>query len=133
MQAPDDIDLIVGLNIRRLRLLQRVSQVQLADAIGVTFQQVQKYERASNRISASKLYQVAQFFQVSVAVFYAGTADPRAAGSRAVLEMHPHVSRMSRAMMSISSEHIKQSVVGLVEHLATLDKRHSVGDEEQSA
>jgi len=56
------VDIEVGLNIRNKRRKLKLTQVQLARAIGVTFQQVQKYESAKNRVSASRLYQIARIF-----------------------------------------------------------------------
>lgn len=53
-----------------------VSQERLAEALGLTFQQVQKYERGSNRVSASKLYEIARFLGSPIAYFFEGLADP---------------------------------------------------------
>jgi len=60
------------------RKLLGVSQEQLAGALGLTFQQVQKYERGANRVSASKLYEIARTLQVPVSFFFDGLADPLA-------------------------------------------------------
>jgi transcriptional regulator with XRE-family HTH domain len=56
--------------------MQGVSQEKLADALGLTFQQVQKYERGANRVSASKLYEIATALQAPVSYFFDGLADP---------------------------------------------------------
>ncbi|MET0274226.1 MAG: helix-turn-helix transcriptional regulator [Phenylobacterium sp.] len=69
------IDRHVGLRIRIRRKELGVSQERLAESIGLTFQQVQKYERAANRISASKLWEVAQALSTTVAYFYEGLGD----------------------------------------------------------
>ncbi|MDX1710903.1 MAG: helix-turn-helix domain-containing protein [Rhodovibrionaceae bacterium] len=68
----DPVDLHVGRRIRALRLQQGMSQERMAEALGVTFQQIQKYERGSNRIGASRLFDVAQALDVPVSHFYAG-------------------------------------------------------------
>lgn len=73
--APNPIDQHVGLRIRLRRKELGISQERLADAIGLTFQQVQKYERAANRVSASKLYEMARALKTSVAYFYEGLPD----------------------------------------------------------
>lgn len=65
------IDVRVGENIRRRRTQLRMTQQHLASAIGVTFQQVQKYENAQNRISAGRLYAVSKVLDVPVALFFA--------------------------------------------------------------
>lgn len=64
--GPDPIDIAVGARIRVRRLLLGVSQSQLADHLGVTFQQVQKYERGTNRISASMLVRAAERLDATV-------------------------------------------------------------------
>ncbi len=58
------------------RRLRGVSQEKLAESLGLTFQQVQKYERGANRISASKLYEIAASLQTPVGYFFEGLADP---------------------------------------------------------
>src|SRR4029453_15382489 len=70
--GPNPIDRHVGLRIRFRRKELGISQEKLAESIGLTFQQVQKYERAANRVSASKLWEVAGALQPSVAYFYGG-------------------------------------------------------------
>ena len=60
------------------RKLLGVSQEQLADSLGLTFQQVQKYERAANRVSASKLWEMARVLKTSISYFYEGLGDPSA-------------------------------------------------------
>ncbi len=69
---PDDVDRFVGQKLRTRRTLLGISQEKLAAAVGVTFQQVQKYERGTNRISASRLFGFSKKLDVSVAYFYDG-------------------------------------------------------------
>jgi transcriptional regulator with XRE-family HTH domain len=75
-RAPNPVDRHVGLRIRLRRKELGVSQERLADSIGLTFQQIQKYERAANRVSASKLWEVAQALDAPVAYFYDGLDGP---------------------------------------------------------
>src|SRR5579862_7984206 len=82
---PNPIDLHVGARIRMRRRMLGVSQEKLADALGLTFQQVQKYERGANRVSASKLYEIAAALKTPVAHFFEGLADPSASGPDAVV------------------------------------------------
>jgi transcriptional regulator with XRE-family HTH domain len=70
------IDRHVGARIRMRRKILGVSQEKLADSLGLTFQQVQKYEKGANRVSASKLYEIAAALQTQVAYFFEGLADP---------------------------------------------------------
>ena len=71
-RAPHPVDVAVGRNLRLLRHRHRISQTRLAKALDLTFQQVQKYENGSNRISASKLYEAAQVLGVNVEDIFAG-------------------------------------------------------------
>lgn len=83
-QEPDPIDRHVGVRLRMRRKELGVSQERLAEAIGLTFQQVQKYERAANRISASKLWEIAQVLNTTVSYFYEGLGE-------AATEARPHL------------------------------------------
>ncbi|HKP77513.1 MAG TPA: helix-turn-helix transcriptional regulator [Phenylobacterium sp.] len=73
--GPHPVDRHVGLRIRMRRKELGVSQERLADALGITFQQVQKYERGANRVSASKLWEIAAALKTPVAYFYDGLGD----------------------------------------------------------
>ncbi|THD74441.1 MAG: helix-turn-helix domain-containing protein [Phenylobacterium sp.] len=73
------IDRHVGLRIRMRRKELGLSQERLADAVGLTFQQIQKYERAANRVSASKLWELARALDAPVTYFYEGLAEAEAA------------------------------------------------------
>src|SRR6476620_7936287 len=74
-RSPNPVDRHVGLRIRLRRKELGVSQERLAEAIGLTFQQVQKYERAANRVSASKLWEMSRALSTSVGYFYEGLGD----------------------------------------------------------
>jgi transcriptional regulator with XRE-family HTH domain len=68
--GPHPIDVFVGQRLREARILAGVSQEELGDAIGVSFQAVQKYEHGENRLSASRLFQAAQFLRRPVSFFF---------------------------------------------------------------
>ena len=74
-RKPHPIDVHVGRRIRLRRLMMDISQEKLADAVGLTFQQVQKYERGMNRVSASRLYQFSNILDVPISYFYEEFAD----------------------------------------------------------
>lgn len=69
---PEPVDLYVGARVRARRKFLGVSQEQLADALNISFQQVQKYERGANRISASRLFEIARFLSAPVSHFFDG-------------------------------------------------------------
>jgi len=75
---PTDIDLHLGKRLRRRRRLLGLTQQQLAVAVGIRFQQIQKYECGANRISASRLWQLAEALEVQVSYFYDGLAEAQA-------------------------------------------------------
>src|ERR1700733_2241345 len=81
MRSATDIDKKVGENLLKIRLLRGMTQESLADGVGVTFQQIQKYEKGKNRISVSRLSQCSQVLEIPVAEFYDGIEGTRGADS----------------------------------------------------
>jgi transcriptional regulator with XRE-family HTH domain len=71
----NDIDLHLGRRLRRRRRLLGLTQQQLASAVGIRFQQIQKYECGANRISAARLWQLAEALEIPVGYFYDGLAE----------------------------------------------------------
>jgi transcriptional regulator with XRE-family HTH domain len=111
-QEPHLVDIHVGARLRLRRKAMGLSQTQLADSVGITFQQLQKYERGANRVSASKLYGMAVTLQTSVAWFFDGlTLDLRHATADELTD-----ERRTKAM-----QHFMMSSEGL--ELATLFPR----------
>ena len=74
-KTPHSIDKHVGSRVRMRRMMLEMSQEKFADGLGLTFQQVQKYEKGTNRISASRLQQSADILQVPVAFFFEGAPN----------------------------------------------------------
>jgi transcriptional regulator with XRE-family HTH domain len=79
------IDVHVGQRIRQRRTLLGLSQTTLGDAIGLTFQQIQKYERGANRVSSSRMFDIAKVLDVTIAYFYEDMTAKTASNSPAVL------------------------------------------------
>ena len=90
---PNPIDVHVGARIRQRRTLLGMSQEKLGEAIGLTFQQVQKYERGANRVGSSRLFDLARVLDVSVSYFFedmsAGTASKSPSRLRGLAEPKP--------------------------------------------
>jgi len=82
-RTPHAVDVYVGGRIRLRRRALGMSQQNLADALGLTFQQVQKYERGANRVSASKLFQIAAFLQTPLSSFFEGLEPAQEGGEEA--------------------------------------------------
>src|SRR3954451_2836690 len=78
IETPNPIDVRVGARLRLRRNMLGLSQEKLGEAIELTFQQVQKYERGANRIGASRLYELSQVLDVPVSFFFDGTDPVRA-------------------------------------------------------
>jgi len=74
-RSPNPVDVHVGARLRLRRRQLGISQAQLAHALGLTFQQIQKYERGTNRVSASKLYEAARHLGEPVAYFFEGLLE----------------------------------------------------------
>jgi transcriptional regulator with XRE-family HTH domain len=81
-RSSDPVDRHVGSRVRMRRLMLGLSQSKLADQVELTFQQVQKYEKGSNRIGAGRLYQLSHILDVPVSFFYEGAPRPTGLPSR---------------------------------------------------
>jgi transcriptional regulator with XRE-family HTH domain len=80
-KSPDAVDRFIGARVRMRRILVGMSQEKLGDALGITFQQIQKYEKGTNRISVSRLHQIAGILGVPVSTFYDGAPVAGETGS----------------------------------------------------
>ena len=126
----DNRDAEVGRRVRSRRLECRLSQTELADRIGVTFQQVQKYEKGANRIGASRLQQISQILQVPVSFFFEGVPSPRSepraegtgdAPSPAYVSDFLATSdglALTKAFVRITDAKLRRRIVDLVEQIA---------------
>jgi transcriptional regulator with XRE-family HTH domain len=123
-KAPNPTDKHVGQRVRMRRLMLGLSQEKLGDAIGLTFQQVQKYEKGTNRISSSRMQQIANVLQVAPPFFFEGGPDLSKTVNHA--PMPDYASEMLatkdglglvRAFMKIKSATLRRAVVHLVEDL----------------
>lgn len=76
-RSPNPVDVHVGERLRSRRVLLGISQEKLADAVGITFQQVQKYERGANRVSASRLWQFSKILDAPISYFFDSFSEPK--------------------------------------------------------
>jgi transcriptional regulator with XRE-family HTH domain len=131
-KAPNPIDKHVGSRVRMRRMMLSMSQEKLGDALGLTFQQVQKYEKGTNRIGASRLQQISNILQVPVSFFFEGA--PHLPGERhSGLGEAPSPAYVSdflatsdglsltKAFMRIKSSKMRRRIVDLVEQIAGED------------
>lgn len=118
-KGPDPIDILVGHNIRIQRMKRGMSQEKLADALGLTFQQVQKYEKGVNRVGSGRLHKIASIFKIPITSLFEG-ADIKADGVESTLEMlsEPQVLRVVQAISGIKDNEMRRSIVELVERIA---------------
>lgn len=79
-KTPHPVDVHVGKRIRKVRWLKNITQSDLAGAVGIKFQQIQKYETGANRVSASRLWDIANVLNVDVAYFFEGLTSNGSAG-----------------------------------------------------
>jgi transcriptional regulator with XRE-family HTH domain len=117
--GPDPIDTEVGLNLRRLRLARGHSQTALADALGLTFQQVQKYERGANRVSASMLVKAARFLKVNAADLL--PPDDAVEPTRGFVHRYAEIrgaAEMVNAYCALPSPAVRRAVLQLVRIMA---------------
>jgi transcriptional regulator with XRE-family HTH domain len=134
-KAPNPIDKHVGSRVRMRRMMLNMSQEKLGDALGLTFQQVQKYEKGTNRIGASRLQQISHILQVPVSFFFDGAPHvpgmPRGEGL-AEAPSPAYVSdflatsdglALTKAFTRIGDSKLRRRIVDLVEQIAANEKR----------
>jgi len=127
-KAPNPIDKHVGSRVRMRRMMLSMSQEKLGDALGLTFQQVQKYEKGTNRIGASRLQAIANILQVPVSFFFEGA--PHTPGYPSGLGEAPSPAYVSdflatsdglsltKSFMRIKNSKLRRRIVDLVEQIA---------------
>jgi transcriptional regulator with XRE-family HTH domain len=127
-KSPDPVDRHVGARIRMRRLMLKLSQIQLGDALGLTFQQVQKYEKGANRVGASRLQHIASILQVPISFFFEEAPINRSEPARISDAPSPELVtafvstadglRLIRAFTNIKNTPLRRCLVQLVEHIA---------------
>jgi transcriptional regulator with XRE-family HTH domain len=127
-KLPDPTDKYVGSRVRMRRIMLGMSQGALGDALGLTFQQVQKYEKGTNRVSASRLQQLSQILQVPVPFFFEG-APHSGRSSRKERESPTPIyitqflsstdgHALLKAFSRIKSSAVRRSIVRMIETIA---------------
>lgn len=127
-KTPDPIDRHVGSRVRMQRVLMKMSQEKLGDSLGLTFQQVQKYEKGTNRISASRLQQISKTLNVPPSFFFDGAPTPGAPGegfaeessSQYVVDFLSTAEglHLNRAFARIADPKVRKRILELVATLA---------------
>jgi transcriptional regulator with XRE-family HTH domain len=134
-KAPNPIDKHVGARVRMRRMMLSMSQEKLGDALGLTFQQVQKYEKGTNRIGASRLQQISNILQVPVSFFFDGAPHVPGTGRFEGMGEAPSPAYVSdflatsdglaltKSFMRIHDSKLRRRIVDLVEQIAAGEKR----------
>jgi transcriptional regulator with XRE-family HTH domain len=134
-KAPNPPDKHVGSRVRMRRMMLGMSQEKLGDALGLTFQQVQKYEKGTNRIGASRLQQISHILQVPVSFFFEGAPSAQTSSKVDGMGEAPSPAYVSdflatsdglaltKAFMRIDDSKLRRRIVDLVEQIATREKR----------
>ncbi len=132
VKKPNPIDIHVGSRVRLRRTMLGQSQEKLGNALGITFQQIQKYEKGANRIGASRLQQIANVLTVPVAFFF----EDAPSGTQSVTGMAEENSttyvvdflssseglQLNRAFVKISDPKVRRKIVDLVKTLSDEDE-----------
>ena len=132
-KAPNPVDKHVGSRVRMRRMMLAMSQEKLGNALGLTFQQVQKYEKGTNRIGASRLQQIARILQVPVGFFFehapdlsgsveAGATDALSSSYVSDFLASPDGLALTKAFMRIPNARLRRRIVDLVEEIAGGDE-----------
>jgi transcriptional regulator with XRE-family HTH domain len=131
MKNKDPLDIHVGSRVRMQRMLRKLTQQDLADALGLSFQQVQKYEKGMSRIGAARLQTIARTLTVPVSFFFEGSpargddAGEDAGSSADAAFVHKMAAmsdgiRLAQAFMAIGDSAMRRQVVEVVESMAKL-------------
>lgn len=108
------VDIHVGRRLKQARTLRRMSQTDVARQLKLSFQQIQKYEIGSNRIAASRLYDLSRILQVPTSYFFEGLAD----ADNAQDNTRDHGLDIVNAVASIEDEQIKSRIVTFIEDVS---------------
>lgn len=126
-KRPGPVDVTVGRNVRIWRMAKGLSQAQLAARLGVTFQQVQKYETGGNRIPTGRLVKLAAILGIPIAALFEGTSGVDPAQALLSLVSDRRSFRLARAFAAIKDNTCRVSLVNMVEKIAAsvpqLEKR----------
>jgi transcriptional regulator with XRE-family HTH domain len=126
-KSPNPTDKYVGSRVRMRRLMLSMSQEKLGERLGLTFQQVQKYEKGTNRIGASRLQQIAQILKVPVSFFFEGATGSKSDDGSSKAPVADYVSdflsssdglALTKAFTNIKDSKLRRRVVDLVEEIA---------------
>ena len=131
-KAPNPVDKYVGSRVRMRRIMLGMSQEKLGEALGLTFQQIQKYEKGTNRVGASRIQQISEILQVPVSFLFEGGPSTAASAEGAGEGTSPtYVSdflatseglALTRAFTRISDAKLRRSIVDLVEKIADQER-----------
>ena len=130
-RSPNPVDRHVGDRVRMRRKMQGMTQEKLGDALGLTFQQVQKYEKGTNRIGASRLQHIASIQQVPISFFFEGAPGPSSILDEPCDNVSgflatPEGLALTKAYMRIENAKLRRSIVALVKQMAGEDEPEQV-------
>jgi transcriptional regulator with XRE-family HTH domain len=118
----EPVDKLVGQNIRIFRMAKGISQTELGNSVGVTFQQIQKYEKGANRVGSSRLAKIAVILKVPISNFFdnaaSGSDGPVAGPVVTDLLISPYAVQMLKAFAKLPSDKLRRSLVVLAESIA---------------
>jgi transcriptional regulator with XRE-family HTH domain len=126
-KAPNPIDKYVGSRVRMRRIMLGMSQEKLGEALGLTFQQIQKYEKGTNRVGASRIQQISEILQVPVSFLFEGGPTSNSGDGFTEGTSPTYVSdflatseglALTRAFTRIADSKLRRSIVDLVEQIA---------------
>lgn len=109
------VDAHVGRKVREVRLLRGLTQANVAEQLGLSFQQLQKYETGHNRVSASRMYEIARLLKVEPSYFFEGY-DEESAGAKGHLD--ERTARAAKALASITDEAVRNQIQTMIMELA---------------
>jgi transcriptional regulator with XRE-family HTH domain len=123
-KKPNPIDIHVGSRIRLRRNMLGMSQEKLGENLGITFQQIQKYEKGQNRIASGRLQQIAQFFEVPMSALF-GESEPQGQDEMFPFLAEPGAIEILAAYASIEDSDLRRDVLAMVRTASRLSVRQT--------
>lgn len=116
------VDVHVGKKIKQMRALRRLSQTDVAQKLNLSFQQIQKYEIGSNRVAASRLYELSKIFGVPTSYFFEGLPLDGSANDNKDLN-----AQILSAVTSIEDDQVKNRIMSFIEDVAGVTSERKAG------
>ncbi|MCC5979026.1 MAG: helix-turn-helix transcriptional regulator [Salinarimonas sp.] len=121
-RKPSDIDRLVGQRVRLARKIAKLSQSKLGDSVGVTYQQIQKYENGTDRVGAGRLYRIAQETDQPISFFFSGDEFASNVGKSNDILADPQMQKLLAAISGLENKKFLHNLASIADTFAMSDE-----------